>query len=188
MLPSQDRRLVIVSNRVAIPRRNAPAAGGLAVGVLGALRDHGGVWFGWNGQLTASEASDPEIVSRGNINYATISLNETDFEQYYNGYSNKVLWPVCHYLLDFIQYDSADFEGYKRVNSLFARKLASILRPDDLVWVHDYHLIPKIARIKGFTFIPGQHPVVIHVAELCLVFFIYHPGSFYMKYGSVQGG
>ncbi len=148
MLPSQDRRLVIVSNRVAIPRRNAPAAGGLAVGVLGALRDHGGVWFGWNGQLTASEASDPEIVSRGNINYATISLNETDFEQYYNGYSNKVLWPVCHYLLDFIQYDSADFEGYKRVNSLFARKLASILRPDDLVWVHDYHLIPLAAELR----------------------------------------
>nr|MDJ0907093.1 trehalose-6-phosphate synthase [Woeseiaceae bacterium] len=121
---------------------------GLAVGVLGALRDHGGVWFGWSGELTASEASDPVTVTRGNIDYSTISLNEADFERYYNGYSNRVLWPVCHYLLDFIQYDSADFDGYKRVNQLFARKLASLLRPDDLVWVHDYHLIPLAAELR----------------------------------------
>ncbi len=148
MAGNSDGRLVIVSNRVAIPKRNSPAAGGLAVGVLGALREAGGVWFGWSGELTASEASDPETVTRGNIDYSTISLNEADFERYYNGYSNRVLWPVCHYLLDFIRYDSADFDGYKRVNQLFARKLASLLRPDDLIWVHDYHLIPLAAELR----------------------------------------
>ncbi len=148
MAGKSDGRLVIVSNRVAIPKRNSPAAGGLAVGVLGALRDHGGVWSGWSGELTASEASDPVTVTRGNIDYSTISLNEADFERFYNGYSNRVLWPVCHYLLDFIQYDSADFDGYKRVNQLFARKLASLLQPDDLVWVHDYHLIPLAAELR----------------------------------------
>lgn len=141
-------RLVIVSNRVAIPKRNSPAAGGLAVGVLGALREAGGVWFGWSGELTESEASEPETVTRGNIDYTTISLNEADFERYYNGYSNRVLWPVCHYLLDFIRYDSADFDGYKRVNQLFARKLAPLLRPDDLIWVHDYHLVPLAAELR----------------------------------------
>jgi trehalose 6-phosphate synthase len=149
---ASDGRLIIVSNRVAMPRRNAPAAGGLAVGVLGALREHGGVWFGWSGELTASEASDPEIVTRGNIDYATISLNEADFERYYNGYSNRVLWPVCHYLLDFIQYDSADFEAYKRVNQLFARKLATLIKPNDIVWVHDYHLIPLAAELRQAGF------------------------------------
>ena len=148
MAGNSDGRLVIVSNRVAIPKRNSPAAGGLAVGVLGALREAGGVWFGWSGELTESEASDPETVTRGNIDYSTISLNEADFERYYNGYSNRVLWPVCHYLLDFIRYDSADFDGYKRVNQLFARKLASLLRPDDLIWVHDYHLIPLAAELR----------------------------------------
>src|SRR5210317_1573824 len=104
MSNTENGRLVIVSNRVAMPKRNGGAAGGLAVGVLAALRDHGGMWFGWSGKLTGGSASDPEIVSRGKIDYATISLNEKDFEQYYNGYSNKVLWPVCHYLLDFIRY------------------------------------------------------------------------------------
>ncbi len=149
---SRDRdehRLIIVSNRVAMPRKKGAAAGGLTVGILAALKDHGGVWFGWNGKLTDSDTAGPEIVKRGNIDYATIPLNETDFEQYYNGYSNKVLWPVCHYLLDFIRYNSADFDGYKRVNALFARKLASILRPSDILWIHDYHLIPLAAELRS---------------------------------------
>ncbi|MBT8081469.1 MAG: trehalose-6-phosphate synthase [Gammaproteobacteria bacterium] len=123
--------------------------GGLAVGVLGALREHGGMWFGWSGELTNGSASDPEIIRRGNVEYATISLNEQDFEQYYNGYSNKVLWPVCHYLLDFIRYYADDFEGYRRVNSIFATKLKSLLKPDDLIWVHDYHLIPLAAELRS---------------------------------------
>jgi trehalose 6-phosphate synthase len=143
-----DKRLVIVSNRVAMPKKNGAAAGGLAVGVLAALREHGGVWFGWNGELTDSEASAPRVVSQENIDYATITLNRSEFEQYYNGYSNRVLWPVCHYLLDFVQYDAADFDGYRRVNSVFARKLISLLRPDDIIWVHDYHLIPLASELR----------------------------------------
>ena len=146
---SNDRRLVIVSNRVAIPKKKGEAAGGLAVGVLGALREQGGMWFGWSGQLTDGSTGDPEILTRGNIDYATISLNEQDFEQYYNGYSNKVLWPVCHYLLDFIRYHPEDFEGYRRINSAFATKLIPLLRPDDLIWVHDYHLIPLAAELRS---------------------------------------
>jgi trehalose 6-phosphate synthase len=149
MSDSENSRLVIVSNRVAIPKRHGGAAGGLAVGVLAALRDHGGMWFGWSGKLTDGSASGPEIVSRGKIDFATISLNEKDFEQYYNGYSNKVLWPVCHYLLDFIRYYVEDFEGYRRVNAIFAHKLAGLLRPDDIIWVHDYHLIPLASELRS---------------------------------------
>ena len=149
MSGSNDRRLVIVSNRVAMPQKNGGVAGGLAVGVLGALRERGGMWFGWSGELTDGSASNPDIVTRGNIDFATISLNEQDFEKYYNGYSNKVLWPVCHYLLDFIRYYADDFEGYRRVNSIFASKLAPLLEPDDLIWVHDYHLIPLAAELRS---------------------------------------
>ncbi|MEO1582465.1 MAG: trehalose-6-phosphate synthase [Pseudomonadota bacterium] len=142
-------RLVIVSNRVAVPEANKPAAGGLAVGVLAALKEHGGVWFGWNGELTHTDASNPTVERIGNVDYATIPLPAVDYERYYNGYSNKVLWPVCHYLLDFLRYNSEDFDGYLRVNSLFARKLAPLLEPDDLVWVHDYHLIPLAAELRA---------------------------------------
>ena len=149
MSDRHDKRLVIVSNRVAIPKNKNEVAGGLAVGVLAALREHGGVWFGWSGELTEGSAGNPEVVTHGNIDYATISLNESDFEQFYNGYSNRVLWPVCHYLLDFIQYDAEDFDGYRRVNGVFAHKLASLLQPDDIIWVHDYHLIPLAAELRN---------------------------------------
>ena len=148
-MSSESGRLVIVSNRVAMPKKNGGAAGGLAVGVLAALRDHGGMWFGWNGKLTDGRASKPEIVMRGKIEYATISLNETDYEQYYNGYSNKVLWPVCHYMLDFIRYERDDFEGYRRTNSVFATRLAPLLKPDDIIWVHDFHLIPLASELRS---------------------------------------
>lgn len=144
-----DRRLVIVSNRVAMPKRNGGAAGGLAVGVLGALREHGGMWFGWSGELTNGSASDAKIVTRGKIDYATITLNDTDYEQYYNGYSNRVLWPTCHYLLDFIGYRRSDFEGYRRVNRVFAAKLLPLLKPDDIIWIHDYHLIPLASELRA---------------------------------------
>jgi trehalose 6-phosphate synthase len=144
-----DGRLIIVSNRVAMPKRSGAAAGGLAVGVLAALREQGGMWFGWSGKLTHHSDSHPDVVRKGNIDYATIALNKKDFEHYYNGYSNKVLWPVCHYLLDFVRYETEDFEGYKRVNSLFARKLASLVEPGDLIWVHDYHLIPLAAELRN---------------------------------------
>ncbi len=143
-----DGRLIIVSNRVAKPKKRGAAAGGLAVGVLAALSEQGGMWFGWSGKLTSRSDSEPEIIRDDGIDYATIALNEKDFEHYYNGFSNKVLWPVFHYLLDFLQYDSADFDGYRRVNALFARKLASMVKPGDVIWVHDYHLIPLAAELR----------------------------------------
>ena len=149
MTESSDRRLIIVSNRVAMPKKKGAAAGGLAVGILAALKDQGGMWFGWSGKLTEKSDSDVQVVRRDNIDYATITLNESDFEHYYNGYSNRVLWPVCHYLLDFLRYKTEDFDAYRRVNSLFARKLASLMQPDDVVWVHDYHLIPLAAELRS---------------------------------------
>ena len=149
MTEPAQRRLIIVSNRVAMPKKKGAAAGGLAVGILAALKDQGGMWFGWSGKLTEKSDSEVEIVRKDNIDFATIALNESDFEHYYNGYSNRVLWPVCHYLLDFLQFETEDFDAYLRVNSLFARKLASLLRPDDIIWVHDYHLIPLAAELRN---------------------------------------
>lgn len=148
MTYNADARLIAVSNRVAMPKKDGAAAGGLAVGILGALENQGGMWFGWNGKLTHGRASDPDIVTQGKIDFATISLNDKDFEHYYNGYSNRVLWPVCHYMLGFIQYRNADFDGYRRVNEEFARKLAALVKPNDIIWVHDFHLIPLASELR----------------------------------------
>ena len=140
-------RLIAVSNRVAIPKEGK-VAGGLAVGVLAALEEHGGVWFGWSGKTTSQEPRDPALETRGRISYATIDLNADDFDGYYNGFSNNSLWPLFHYLLGFFSFRRYQYEAYCRVNELFARKLMSLLKPDDVIWVHDYHLIPLAAELR----------------------------------------
>jgi trehalose 6-phosphate synthase len=135
------KRIVCVSNRVSIPRRSVPP-GGLAVGVLAALRRTGGLWFGWSGEVSEHPAPQPQILVRENIRFATIDLRPQEFERYYNGYCNGTLWPLFHYAPGRFRYDQEEYEAYQAVNAEFARQLAPLLRPDDVVWVHDYHLIP----------------------------------------------
>ena len=73
---------------------------------------------------------------------ATIDLAPQDVDEYYNGYANSTLWPLFHYRLDLTEYERETGRGYERVNELFADSVAPLIQPDDLVWVHDYHLMP----------------------------------------------
>ena len=91
-------RLVVVSNRVAPIKAGKVAAGGLAVGVYDALRQAGGIWFGWSGEVSATPTINTEEV--GNITYVTLPLNKRDYDQYYRGFSNATLWPIFHYRID----------------------------------------------------------------------------------------
>jgi trehalose 6-phosphate synthase len=147
-------RLVIISNRVAPVSEGKSQAGGLAVAILEALKRQGGIWFGWNGEIEeATEgAADPALKQVGSITYATMPLNRRDHDEYYNGYANATLWPLLHYRLDLASFDAVTYEGYRRVNALFAEKVAPLLREQDLVWVHDYHLIPlgQELRQRGY--------------------------------------
>ncbi len=140
-------RLVAVSNRVAAPKRGK-AAGGLAVGLLGALREHGGVWFGWSGRTCEQESGEVKTLSSGRIAFATFDINAQDYDGYYNGFSNNTLWPLFHSLLGFFSYNPAHYAAYRRVNELFARRLLGLLEPDDLVWIHDYHLLPLALELR----------------------------------------
>ncbi|HSU04071.1 MAG TPA: trehalose-6-phosphate synthase [Acetobacteraceae bacterium] len=133
-------RLVVVSNRVAPITEGEPAAGGLAVGVLDALKAQGGLWFGWSGDV-AAESGPGEQRNVGPISIVTVDLSRRDYDEFYRGFANGTLWPVLHYQIGLARFDWAEFAGYRRVNELFARSLAGRLQPDDLVWVHDYHLL-----------------------------------------------
>ncbi|HEY8521157.1 MAG TPA: trehalose-6-phosphate synthase [Gammaproteobacteria bacterium] len=140
-------RLVAVSNRVALPKRGRPA-GGLAVGLLSALNTHGGVWFGWSGKTCEGESSEVKTTASGKITFATFDINEQEYDAYYNGFSNNTLWPLFHSLLGFFSYSRDHYDAYLRVNALFARRLLPLLQPDDIVWVHDYHLLPLAAELR----------------------------------------
>lgn len=140
-------RLVCVSNRISLPRKSA-APGGLAVGILSALKRTGGLWFGWGGETTEAEPGEPDIHIRDGVTYATIELRKSEFELYYNGYSNDVLWPLFHYFSKGMRYSNEQREAYENVNRIFAQKLLPLLQPRDLLWVHDYHLIPLGRRLR----------------------------------------
>jgi len=140
-------RLVVVSNRVADPRRTA--AGGLAVALADVLQDTGGLWFGFSGKVVEDEPGPPHLHQAGTVTLATVDLARADHDAYYLGYANGVLWPVFHYRLDLAAFDSGAITGYRRVNQQFARQLMALLRPDDRIWVHDYHLIPLAAELRA---------------------------------------
>ena len=139
-------RLVVVSNRVAIPGENR--AGGLASGLLAALGERGGLWFGWSGRSVSGESGALHEAQDGAIRYLTMDLSKTDLDNYYNGFANRALWPLLHFRLDLVDYDRRKREGYWKVNTLFADTLAPLLRDDDTVWIHDYHLIPLASLLR----------------------------------------
>jgi trehalose 6-phosphate synthase len=121
----------------------------LAVAVLDALREEGGLWFGWNGEVVNdTDPADVSVTEHGNISIATVPLRRRDYEDYYLGFANSALWPVFHNRLDLARFNAGQGEGYRRVNDDFARHLSPLLRPDDLIWVHDYHLVPLAARLR----------------------------------------
>lgn len=84
---------------------------------------------------------------------ATIDLTTREVDEYYNGYANSTLWPLFHYRIDLAQYEQRTGQGYERVNDRFADSVSTLIEPDDMVWVHDYHLIPlgQNLRERGLT-------------------------------------
>jgi trehalose 6-phosphate synthase len=163
-------RLIVVSNRIAPPDDKKSSAGGLAVGVLGALKAAGGLWFGWSGE-TGNEDQPLKKVTRGDITWASFNLNEQDHDLYYNQFSNAVLWPAFHYRLDLVNFQREAWEGYLRVNAILADKLLPLVKQDDTLWVHDYHLLPFASelrkrgvdnRIGFFLHIPFPTPEVFN--------------------------
>lgn len=145
-------RLVIVSNRVASPKERAAKAGGLAVALREALGKRGGLWFGWSGETRPNAPAEPKVVRSGKVMYALQDLDPEDQRAHYAGYANGTLWPLCHYRLGALSFRRTDWEGYRRVNAHFARALLPLLKPDDIVWVHDYHFILLAAELRKLGF------------------------------------
>ncbi len=147
-------RLIVVSNRVPVPDASGAApAGGLAVALQAALEERGGLWLGWSGQ-TSDEAGTSALtmVEAGHVTYALTDLTANDVDEYYFGFANRVLWPICHYRLDLAEYGRKEMAGYFRVNRFFAERLAPLIRPDDVIWIHDYHLIPLATELRQMGF------------------------------------
>jgi len=132
-------RLIVISNRVSA---GGGAQGGLAVALSAALREHGGIWFGWSGEETAEFTGQIHLSREDGVTTATVDLEEQDIEEYYNGYANRTLWPLFHYRIDLAEYERSFAGGYQRANERFAETALPLIEPDDMVWVQDYHMFP----------------------------------------------
>ena len=117
-------------------------------------------------------AIHPKMVEKGNVQYALMDLTSLDRREYYNGFANRALWPTMHYRVGLSDFSRADYTGYLRVNRAFATALAKLICPSDLVWVHDYHLIPLAAELRAlgitnpigyFHHIPWPAPEVLGI-------------------------
>ncbi len=155
-------RLVVVSNRIppGTTGRERPV-GGLVSALEPALRHHDGVWLGWNGNETAGErpilVDDAERPVR-----ASFELPVGAREHFYGGFCNRALWPLFHGFPGRVRYADDDWRAYVDANAEFARHAVSLVAPDGIVWVHDYHLLllAKELRDRGFR---GPLGLFLHV-------------------------
>jgi trehalose 6-phosphate synthase len=131
--------LIVISNRVSA---GGGAQGGLAVALSSALRENGGIWFGWSGEQTEQFTGHINFQRAEGVTTATVDLEAQDIEEYYNGYANRTLWPLFHYRIDLAEYERSFADGYQRANERFAETVRPLIEPDDLVWVQDYHMFP----------------------------------------------
>ena len=155
----RGKRLVIVSNRlpVSVAKKDGnikitPSVGGLATGLSSFHRGSDGLWVGWPGinPGNSEEKQAIEETLQNDFNCLPVYLSSSDLKKYYYGFSNRTLWPLFHYFTSYAIYDRSDWRVYKKVNQMFCQRLLEVLRPDDMVWVHDYHLLllPDMLREK----------------------------------------
>ena len=142
-------RLIVVSNRVSAPRdAGESSTGGLAAALSAALRRYDGIWFGWSGETTETFTGELKMEDRAGVTIALVDLEAQDVDEYYNGYANKTLWPLFHHRVDLTAYERSYGEGYERTNARFAEVLAPLIQDDDIIWIHDYHMIPLARDLR----------------------------------------
>ena len=181
-LPARsDARLIIVSNRLPVTTsledghvQLAAASGGLATGLGSWQRQSAAVWVGWPGDFesyTTQQRAELDTLLAG-AGVVPVRLSAGEIEQYYEGFSNRVLWPLLHYLLDRVPVDATGWEAYRLVNEKFAEATAAVAKPGNTIWVHDYQLmlLPAMlrerlpeARIGFFLHVPFPSSEVFRI-------------------------
>lgn len=140
-----NSRLIVVSNRLPM---GASPSGGLVVALHDALARSGGCWVGAHPEPGQDNGRFEEV--RG-APYRRLAFRLTphDIDDYYLGFSNSVLWPLCHRRVDLVKIVAGQWQAYQAVNRRVAKMIAAQIEPDDLLWVHDYHFLPLAAELRA---------------------------------------
>ncbi|MGB1019889.1 MAG: bifunctional alpha,alpha-trehalose-phosphate synthase (UDP-forming)/trehalose-phosphatase [Flavobacteriaceae bacterium] len=150
---------IIVSNRLPVQTQKedsgwvfTPTSGGLATGMKSVHEDGDSLWVGWPGisadklQETASDQISKSLLKKG---YKPVFLSDEELENFYFGLSNKCLWPLFHYFVEYHQFDAKQWDHYVAVNQKFATAVIESLSEGDKVWIHDYQLLLCPQMIKS---------------------------------------
>ncbi|MFY0601798.1 MAG: bifunctional alpha,alpha-trehalose-phosphate synthase (UDP-forming)/trehalose-phosphatase [Cyclobacteriaceae bacterium] len=149
-------KTIIVSNRLPVRITEEegkyvyqPSEGGLATGLGSIYKEGDNVWIGWPG-MEIPEESDKKEVTKNLVkeNMKPVFLTASEIEEYYEGFSNETLWPNFHYFNQYIVFNEDQWRSYKQVNKKFAEAIASVMEPEDTIWIHDYQLLllPQLIR------------------------------------------
>lgn len=156
---SNPGRLLVVSNRLPVTLRRAeqgdwsaePSSGGLVSAMLPVLHQRGGTWIGWPGVTDADAGEFREVLDSASresgVQYEPVQLSAEEQEGFYYGFSNEIIWPLFHDLVTNCNFNAEYWDIYERVNRKFAKVLEQVCEPDDLVWVHDYHLMQVASHL-----------------------------------------
>jgi len=173
MTPATRRvmsRLILVANRLPVSVDLSagkvdimPSSGGLATGMRGLAKAEQTSWVGWPGGMPSDEQREALDAKLAEHHATPVYLSSQEAARFYEGVSNSVIWPAFHYLVDRLPLLVEDFAEYAAVNERFADAVCAQAGEDDLIWIHDYHLLllPQIlrkrlprARIGFFLHIP----------------------------------
>jgi len=116
------------------------SSGGLVSALEPILRAEGGTWIAWPGTLGEIPRSLERKIPAAGYNFSSVFLTYNEYQNYYLGFSNEVLWPLCHGLTQYCSYKKEYWQDYVRVNKKFARQILSKASFGETVWINDYHL------------------------------------------------
>ncbi len=153
-------RLLVVSNRLPFVLRQEadgtwqlnPGAGGLVTALLPVLRARGGVWIGWPGGVAEQSSLDAALANRratSTYDLQPVALEPDEVDKFYNGFSNEIIWPLFHDLQSLCNFDPGYWQVYRNVNQRYAAVISETRKPDDVIWVHDYHLMHVAEELRG---------------------------------------
>ncbi|MDP3339370.1 trehalose-6-phosphate synthase [Frigidibacter sp.] len=138
-------RLICISNRIPL---GPNPSGGLVVALADVLERTGGIWIGSAAETVENPADTFTEIEGGKFRRLSFDLSPEDKDNYYAGYANSVLWPLFHDRTDLMEIRSEYYDAYRSVNRRLAKMLIGILRPDDRLWVHDFHLMPLAHELR----------------------------------------
>lgn len=155
---TKSQRVVVVSNRLPVTLKRVgegwqtkKTAGGLAAAMQPVLQRNDGIWIGWTGETSGTADGNRRAIVEDwgtRHRYFGVDLDPQTAHGFYEGIANQALWPLFHHFPSLLRFDPEHWTAYVRANEIFRDEIVKHLRPNDLVWIHDYHflLLPQLLR------------------------------------------